>query len=98
MSENRIVQTGLEARQVLENEAYRAAMDALKRQIIDQWKACPVRDKEGQLLLLQLAKLSDKFESILRGYIESGKDASRRIDLRNERTESALKRGLRAVL
>jgi hypothetical protein len=97
MNEERFAQAGIEASQVLENEAYKEAMRSLKAQVIEQWKSCPVRDKEGQLLLLQLAKMTDKFEGILRGYVERGKDAQRRIELNELRNESALRRGIRKV-
>lgn len=76
------------AADVLNNEAYKAAMEHLKAQIVEQWKDCPVRDIEGQRLLLQLAKLTDKFDSILSGYIARGDFAQHRINLDNERNES----------
>lgn len=83
---------------VLDNEAYKAAMLALREQVVTQWKACPIRDKEGQLLLLQLAKLTDKFEGILRGMVEAGKFAHHQINLDAERNESGARRLMRRVL
>ena len=74
--------------EVVNNEAYKAAMDHLKAQIVEQWKDCPVRDVEGQRLLLQLAKLTDKFDSILSGYIARGDFAQHRIDIDKQRNES----------
>lgn len=72
----------------INNEAYMKAMALLKTQIVDQWKDCPVRDIEGQRLLLQLAKLAEKFDGILSGYVQAGKLAQHRIDLNDERNES----------
>ena len=46
-----------------------------------------MRDIEGQRLLLQLAKLAEKFDGILAGYVQAGKLAQHRIDLDNERNE-----------
>ncbi len=89
---------GTEAAQVLDNEAFKAAMLLLKTQVTEQWKSCPVRDREGQLLLLQLAKLTDKFESILVGMIENGKLAQHKIDLENVREETKAKRAMRRIL
>lgn len=97
MSEHQTVQTGREASQVLDNEAYKEAMNILRTQVIEQWKACPIRDREGQMLLLQLAKLTDKFEGILRGMIEGGKYAQFKIDLEEERNESKARRLVRKV-
>jgi hypothetical protein len=73
-------------------------MDALKAQVVQQWKDCPVRDKEGALLLLQLAKLCDKFEGILGGMVEAGKFAQMKIDLDKERDENKLQKLARRAL
>lgn len=83
------------AAEVLGNEAYIKAMASLKSQIVEEWKACPVRDIEGQRLLLQLAKLSEKFDGILSGYIETGKLAQHKLDLSNERNENMAQRVMR---
>lgn len=90
-------QRGVEAKQVLENEAYRDAMASLKAQVYEQWKNCPVRDHEGQLLLLQLAKITEKFESILSGAVEAGKMAQHKIDLDELRNESKTRKFLRKI-
>lgn len=95
MTEQQTASMGISARQVLDNAAYQAAMTSLKAQVVQQWKDCPVRDKEGALLLLQLAKLADKFDGILSGMIEAGKFAEHRIDLDAERDESKGRRLLR---
>lgn len=98
MRDGDVVRISNGAAQVIENEAYKAAMTSLKAQVVQQWKDCPVRDKEGQLLLLQLAKLTDKFESILLGMIEGGKLAQHRIDLDNMRDESKARKLMRRVV
>lgn len=90
-------QRGIEAAQVLDNEAFKDAMHALTSQIVQQWKDCPVRDREGQLLLLQLVKLADKFDGILRGMIETGKLAQRKIDIDDQRNESGARKFFRRV-
>ena len=98
MTEQQQVLRGQEAAQVLENEAFQLAMQSLKTSVMDQWKACPIRDHEGQVLLLQLAKLTDKFESILIGMIESGKFAQRQIDIDKLRNEPKARQFVRKVL
>lgn len=97
MTDYQITARKEQAQQVLNNEAYRAAMDSLKAQVVQQWKDCPVRDREGALLLLQLAKLCDKFDGILSGMIEAGKFAQMKIDLDKERDEGKLKRLARKI-
>ena len=88
---------GIEASAVLENEAFKQAMTALRDQVIEQWKACPIRDKEGQTLLLQLAKLTDKFEGLIVGMVESGKFAQHKIHLDSLRDESPTRQFFRRV-
>lgn len=88
---------GEDAQRVLDSPAYQAAMSAMKTQIIEQWKACPVRDTEGQTLLLQLAKVADKFEGMLSGLVQSGKFAQHQINLDSERNESKARTFFRRV-
>ncbi len=97
MNEKHAVLRGREASAVLENEAFKAAIAGLKAVVLDQWKQCPVRDREGQVLLLQLAKLTDKFEGILVGMIENGKLAQNKLDLNDIRDESASRRWARKI-
>ena len=98
MTEQDATRMGRNAADVLDNEAYRAAMTSLKAQVVQQWKDTPIRDAEGQLLLLQLAKMADKFESIMRGYVEAGKLAQHKIDLDSLRSESGARKLMRRVL
>lgn len=83
------------ASEVLGNEAYVRAMASLKAQIVEQWKEAPIRDREGQLVLLQLAKIAEKFDGILSGYIQAGKLAQHKIDLESVRNEGPVKRAVR---
>ena len=98
MNEKQQVLRGKEAAMVLENEAFKAAMEQLRNQVIEAWKAAPVRDVEGQKLLLQLVKLCDKYEGILSGMIENGKMAQHKLDLDDIRDESKTRRMLRRVV
>ena len=87
MSDAKDVMRGKEAQAVLDNAAFQSAMASMKQSVAEQWKACPIRDREGQVLLLQLAKLCDKFEAVLIGMMRSGEFAQRKIDLNKERDE-----------
>ena len=83
------------ASEVLENPAFQEGIRLLRESVIEEWKKCPVRDKEGALLLLQLAKTTEKFEGLLVGLIERGKLAQHRIDLDAVRNENAIQRAAR---
>ena len=98
MSDYQESQQGIDSAQVLENAAYKQAMVLMRESIIDKWKACPIRDQEGQTLLLQTMRLADTFEEVLRGMIERGKFAQHRIDIDNQRNESGARKMMRRVL
>ena len=95
MTERQDVNMGRSASEVLENQAFQEAMGLLRGAVVTQWKECPVRDKEGALLLLQLAKITDKFEGLLVGLIEKGKLAHHKIELDALRDESKLQKTAR---
>lgn len=95
MTERQDVNMGRSASEVLENQAFQEAMNLLREAVVTQWKECPVRDKEGALLLLQLAKITDKFEGLLVGLVEKGKMAQHKIELDALRDESKLQKAAR---
>lgn len=97
MTDSQAVNLAIDASSVLDNPAYTEAMERLRAQVVEEWKACPIRDREGQLLYLQIAKLADKFEGMLRGYIEGGKLAQHRIDIDAARSDSTVRRWVRRV-
>lgn len=98
MTEHQLLQRGIDANQVLNNEAFKDAFTVLRSAVVEEWKKCPVRDQEGALLLLQLAKLTDKFESILVGMVETGKLTQHNLDLREVRNESNARKFMRRVV
>ena len=96
MTEQENADRAIAARQVLENSAYRSAHTMLQAEIVAQWEQCPIRDQEGQRLLLQLFRLAKKFDGMLAGMVESGKLSQVKIDA--ERDESRVKTLFRKVL
>jgi acetolactate synthase regulatory subunit len=97
VNERAAVEMGRNADIVLSNPAFAEAMGRMKADVVAAWKDCPVRDREGQLLLLQLAKLTDKFEAILASMVQGGKLAQHKIDIEAERNETRTQRFLRKV-
>ena len=89
---------GKDAQMVLDSASFKAAMQSIKDSVQDQWKSCPIRDREGQVLLLQLAKVTDKFESVLIGMVQSGNFAQRKIDLDRERDEPKARQFIRRMV
>jgi hypothetical protein len=86
---------GLEAQQVIDNPAYQTAMRLLKESVDKEWRKADVRDREGQMLLLQFRKTVDRFEQILAGLVDTGRYAERKIVDDQIRNENALRKGVR---
>jgi len=97
MTENQIARLGDDAAIVLDNEAFKQAMDGLKSQVNAQLLDCPIRDREGMVLLLQLSKLTAKFEGILTGMVANGRFTQVKIDMDKERNETRAQKWLRKV-
>lgn len=79
------------AARLLQDRLLQDALAAIKAETIRVWLDCPQRDKEGKEALWQIAKTADKFEALLKGYIETGKLATANLKAYEER------RGLRRV-
>ncbi|MCU0298027.1 MAG: hypothetical protein MUF33_05845 [Candidatus Nanopelagicales bacterium] len=76
---------GTEAQMLLDNRILTEALDAIEKEVFDQWMTCPARDKDGKEALWQLAKTAQKFRGILTGYIETGKLATEQMKHFEER-------------
>lgn len=102
MSDQQISNRGEDAARVLDNPAYRDAMDALKQSVIAKWREVGVRDKEGLILTHQLMTLAETFDGLLRGYVEAGKMAAHNLAVARAvdeaRNESVARRIVRRVL
>lgn len=64
---------GNEARAVLNNPAFKDAMQKMKQEVIDRWAACPARDTEGREWLWQHYQVALKFEETLVEALNTGK-------------------------
>jgi hypothetical protein len=82
---------GARARELLDNTLLTEALDAIEREVVQQWGECPARDKDGKEALWQLYKTSQKFRNLLLGYVETGRYEAEKMRHIEE------KRGLRAV-
>ncbi len=73
------------AARLLNDELLMDALKAIRDDVVRTWVECPARDKEGKEALWQLAKTADKFETLLRGYVETGKLATANLKSFEER-------------
>ena len=62
---------------------FREAMDGIRAGIIEKWRSCPIRDREGQHEL----KLMDKLLSDIEGYIKQVADSGKMAKITLEREE-----------
>ena len=92
MELNDEVHRGHKATELLENTLLQEALDAIEREVVEQWAECPARDKDGKEALWQLMKTAQKFRRILTGYVDTGKLASDTLKRFEE------KKGIRDVL
>lgn len=98
-SENQILSDfAQQAQLVLDNPAFNEALRLMSEDAMAQMKRCPIRDREGLLLLAQAARITDKVAETLRGMLEAGKMARAQIDIDDARSESGVKRVMRKVL
>lgn len=67
---------GQRASELLDNELLQETLDAIRAEVIKQWSECPARDAQGKEALWQLHKMAEKFENILKGYVQTGVLAS----------------------
>jgi len=93
-----VSQRGQEAQQVLANPAYIQAIAQMKLDVIEAWKGCPIRDTDGQRLYLQIAKLAEKFDTMLHDYVEAGRFAEMKASIDDVRDENGVRKVLRKVI
>ena len=61
------------AAEALGNPALQDALRAMREDITQLWGACPARDTEGREHCWRLFKSMEKFEALLKAYVEAGK-------------------------
>jgi hypothetical protein len=88
MSLDEEARRGDEARRIVEDPLVQEALRAIREEIISQWSQTPARDSEAREWIWRHYKVVEKFEGLLRSYIESGRFA--RLKLQEE--ESRLER------
>lgn len=75
---------GDRAKEVLENEAFTAAFEAIEKEVIEQWTNSPARDLEGREKLWSYLHLLKKVRTHLTTTLETGKLAQ--IELQHQQT------------
>ena len=76
MSPEEAVIRGERARQFLEDPFVTDAFESCKKEILALWEATPARDVDAREWLWKLYQAQLRFESIFKGYVDSGKIAA----------------------
>lgn len=98
------VELGRQAELILENPAYTAAWNALRRSIQAAWKETATTDTQRMQLLHAQVRMVDSLQNIMNQLVAGGKDADARLKDRltkvvdQERNEGFVRRNLRAVM
>ena len=75
---------GSRAKEVLENEAFVEAFEAIEKEVIEQWTNSPARDQEGREKLWSYLHLLKKVRTHLTSTLETGKLAQ--IELQHQQS------------
>lgn len=67
------VHRGARAREILENEEFQAAYDAIEQELTAAWKTSPQRDADGREKLFLALTMLSKIKGALVSTLETGK-------------------------
>ena len=67
------IYNGQRAKDVLENEMFKWAMNLVREEVKVQWESSPARDQEGREKLWVMLQMCNKLEATLQTILETGK-------------------------
>jgi hypothetical protein len=80
------MEAGSRAKNVLADQAFQDAYNAVRAAIIEQWEKCPIRDREGAHELKLMLKIHTDIGKHLEKAVEDGKFAAE--ELKRDKTIS----------
>lgn len=83
---------GDQAKQVLENEAFTSAFDAIEKEVTEQWMSSPSRDQDGRERLWMYLQMLHKLKAQLTSTMETG--AMAKLDLQHKQSLYDKARGM----
>lgn len=89
MTDEERLHRGTRANEVLENEEFSAAFDAIEQELTQAWKASPQRDVEGRERLFLALSMLGKVKASLTQTMETGKLAMLELQHKKTLTEQA---------
>lgn len=73
MTDEERLHRGTRAREILENEEFARAFDAIEEELTQAWKQSPQRDVDGRQKLFECLTMLHKVRQVLTTSMESGK-------------------------
>lgn len=84
MSPDEKIRRGDAARRIMAEPVVQEALAAIKTEIVEMWSKTPPKDTEGREWIWRHLKASEKFEALLKAYIETGKFESSLIEQKSK--------------
>lgn len=94
MTDEERLHRGTRAREVLDNEEFQNAFDAIDQEITQAWKTSPQRDADGRQKLFEALTMLHKIRQVLVTSMESGKLALLELQHQNPTMREQAKRFL----
>lgn len=82
---------GNKAQEILDNELFKEAWQSVETALIQKWRDCPIRDKEGAHEIKLMLKLLDDVKGNIERVVESGKLAESRLQELKRRVAKAFR-------
>lgn len=89
MTDEERLHRGSRAREILENEEFSRAFDAIEEELTNAWKTSPQRDEEGRERLFLALTMLSKVKSSLTTTMETGKLALAELQHQKSMAEKA---------
>jgi hypothetical protein len=81
MTDAEILSRADRARDLLDNQEFENAVQAVRQALLDRFEECPIRDKEGQHEIKLMLKLLGDVKANLQSVVDSGKVVTHRISM-----------------
>ena len=73
MTPDEKIRRGDAAARVMAEPVVKEALAAIKAEIVEMWSNTPPKDTEGREWIWRHHKVAEKFEALLKAYVETGK-------------------------
>lgn len=61
------------AKRIYNDPLFKEAMTLVRREILEKWESTPARDVEGREWLWQFHQAANKFDTVFKNWMETGK-------------------------